>query len=395
MRSLRASTPVLLLDNGDVNKGYGRQPELKYETAMRAMSEMGYAAANVGEQDLRLGIDYVKYVADFTGVPLVSANLVDAAGAPVFQQYALWQIPSGDREATAAVIGVISTDFKEAIESLNPGLFVDEYNSTLDRLIGELGEKADFLILLAHASEEEARAAAERFPWIDFVISSHSGDDPFPVPAMAGDVPIVSAGINGMHAGVATLEMGKDRAKLLSFSPKKLDGTVGDSPRMVALLEEYQQMLRAEKLLDAVPRTDHPAAGFVGDDACLRCHSLSSYRFHKSKHAHAFEALVGKKHEYDPECVACHTVGFSYTSGFASPETTPELKDVGCENCHGPGGKHVEDALAEEYGEVARETCESCHNPENSPTFVYEDRIKEIKHNSFFPCSARICHWLD
>ena len=111
---------MVLLDNGDINKGYGRQPELKYETAMRAMAEMGYVAANVGEQDLVLGVDYLKYVSDYTGVPLLSANIVDVEGEPVFEQFAMRELQDGDRPATVAAVGVISTEFADETEATSP-----------------------------------------------------------------------------------------------------------------------------------------------------------------------------------------------------------------------------------------------------------------------------------
>ena len=48
-----------------------------------------------------------------------------------------------------------------------------------------------------------------------------------------------------------------------------------------------------------------------------------------------------------PNWISCHVVGwnpqkyFPYKSGFWSLETTPQLTDVGCESCHGPGSRHV------------------------------------------------------
>ncbi len=48
--------------------------------------------------------------------------------------------------------------------------------------------------------------------------------------------------------------------------------------------------------------------------SCKKCHSLSTLRYGMEKHAHAFDSIVKKKHEYDPECVRCHTVGFSPVS---------------------------------------------------------------------------------
>ncbi len=385
----------MLLDNGDVNKGYGRQPELKYETSMKAMGEIGYAAVNVGEKDLRLGLDYLKYVSDFSGAPLISANLIDYAGAPVFQQYVLSMPGSGQGDVAAAVIGIISAEFREEVESLNPDIILEDYDTILEGLVEELRDKADVLILLTHANEDEAGAISERFPEIDLIIAGHVGDDPMPLPLGEGDTPILFAGTKGMHTGVARLDVSENKVELASYSVEKLDGAIADSPRMLALLEGYQQMIKAEGILESLPRIPHENAKFVGNHACAQCHSLPAYRFGKSTHAHAFDVIAEKGRDYDPECVACHTVGFGYESGFISPDATPNLKHVGCEDCHGPGEKHIAEPMQEQYGDVPQIACEQCHTPENSPTFNYEERIEKIKHNTIFLCSAKICHWLD
>lgn len=396
MKQLRSSgPPLLVVDNGDVSAGYGRQSELKYETAMKAMAEIGYSAVNVGEQDLLLGIDYLRYVVDFTGIRLVSANIVDSEGRPAFEPFVLDTVKDEDTPLTAAVIGVISTEFKETIEGINPTLVVEEYEPVLERLVKELRPQADLLVVLAHMSDHESRAIALSLPEIDLIIASHSGDDPFPLPESEGDVPIAYAGAKGMHVGVADIAVKESRAKMESYVVRALDQSLADSQRMAAILDDYQKMLKIEKLLESYPRRDYGEAEFVGDKGCIRCHSFSTWRFSGSKHAHAFDPIAEKERHYDPECVKCHTVGFGYKSGFLTPEATPDLRHVGCEDCHGAGSRHIEQPMELAYGEVKQEICVSCHDTENSPKFKYDDYIKQIKHNSFFLCSARICHWFE
>ncbi|MBI4832085.1 MAG: NapC/NirT family cytochrome c [Candidatus Lindowbacteria bacterium] len=363
---------------------------------MKAMAEMGYLAANVGEQDLLIGHEYLKYVSDFTGVPLLSANIANVRGEKVFQQSVTQQINASGKPATVAVTGVISPDFKEAVEETNPDLIVEDYGPVLEKLIPQLRKKADMLILLGHMTEEEARVTAAGFPEIDLIIASHSGDDPNLAPVTVGNTSIAYAGAKGMHVGICRFTVGGGRAKFQSYTAKKLDKTIADSDRILTVLDDYQQMVKAESLLESLPRTEHPEAEFTGNKSCMKCHSWSSYRFRKKdKHAHAFEPIAKKGREYDPECVECHTVGFGYLTGFITPDSTPQLENVGCENCHGPGGKHIKEPFKNKYGEVKQETCETCHNPENSPKFIYKERIKKIRHKGFFLCSARICHWFN
>ena len=96
---------------------------------------------------------------------------------------------------------------------------------------------------------------------------------------------------------------------------------------------------------------------------------------------------------------------FRYKTGFinqkfahneAQREMSRLLKGVQCENCHGPGSKHVElmeegdleeDALEEarKLMRVTLETakkdlCFSCHDIDNSPNFDFEVYWPDIEH---------------
>ena len=77
--------------------------------------------------------------------------------------------------------------------------------------------------------------------------------------------------------------------------------------------------------------------------------------------------------EFNLSCVGCHVTGYNQPGG-STVTHVALLKDVGCENCHGPGSLHI--AAPEKPGLVAIDTpeavCVSCHNHEHSDRFVYE-----------------------
>jgi hypothetical protein len=103
---------------------------------------------------------------------------------------------------------------------------------------------------------------------------------------------------------------------------------------------------------------------FVGSGLCSACHPAQFSQWRTTKHARAFDTLEARQRQYAPGCVKCHVVGFGLDSGFAGQES---LREVGCENCHGPGGIHVNDPRP---GTIVRAVpitlCVRCHDSDHS-----------------------------
>ncbi len=111
---------------------------------------------------------------------------------------------------------------------------------------------------------------------------------------------------------------------------------------------------------------------FVGTQVCAQCHEeeYATYRKH-SKKAHSFDSIVKMRDRLDQEevrkCYRCHTTGYGKPGGFKDETTTPGLKNVGCEACHGPGSLHVESESTEDIinsAEEIRGVCGTCHTKE-------------------------------
>jgi len=91
-------------------------------------------------------------------------------------------------------------------------------------------------------------------------------------------------------------------------------------------------------------------AEYIGTGKCRLCHLKDHKTWKKTKHATAFDALVDAERA-DPECVRCHTTGYGRPGGYVDEKTTPKLKNVGCESCHGPGSAHVAAAKKKPKGD--------------------------------------------
>lgn len=75
-------------------------------------------------------------------------------------------------------------------------------------------------------------------------------------------------------------------------------------------------------------------------------------------------------------CYACHTIGYGKPGGFTSAEKTPELKNAGCEACHGPGSLHVKtEDPAHIIRNVTIDICKECHIQERVQAFRYKPII--------------------
>lgn len=119
-------------------------------------------------------------------------------------------------------------------------------------------------------------------------------------------------------------------------------------------------------------------AMFIGSRQCSECHEEQYENYEKySKKARSWEGvkimLSDLKKEEAEKCYECHTTGYGKPGGFVSYETTPEMADVGCETCHGPGSLHAEDGDIELILRTpAIEDCQTCHNKERVGDFNFK-----------------------
>jgi len=75
-------------------------------------------------------------------------------------------------------------------------------------------------------------------------------------------------------------------------------------------------------------------------------------------------------------------VGLKYESGFVSVQETGDLKDVGCEACHGPGSEHIK-SLGKAETTGPKQECVECHTPDNSGNYAGNEKL-------YF---EKIIHW--
>lgn len=120
-------------------------------------------------------------------------------------------------------------------------------------------------------------------------------------------------------------------------------------------------------------------SGYVGIEACSACHISARKVWDSTAHARAFETLVAQHKEYNLECVGCHVTGYEKPGG-STVTVNANLRDVQCEQCHGPGEAHAKNPGMK--GLILRspepESCVSgCHHPPHVDGF---DPVEAWKH---------------
>lgn len=119
---------------------------------------------------------------------------------------------------------------------------------------------------------------------------------------------------------------------------------------------------------------------YLGYTACVDCHEDIVDKWKATKHGNAFENLKtqGVEKQENPGCFRCHVVAYNEDGGYIDMELTPELKDVQCEACHGPGRTHTETVSADDIKKASEEVCRKCHTEGQDKDFNYEKKSKLV-----------------
>jgi hypothetical protein len=407
------------LDVGGLLKRNGVQAQLKFKTILAAMKDLNYKAFALGVEEVKLGADVV-----------VSSNFEDNPLAFLSSNVTFYEAPELGTPVrskvfehsgmTFGVTSVLGDSLKPEVSQVSD-VTVAPADEAIAKALEQLDAAApDMKILLSHGSLNEAKKFAAKFPQFNLIVTTGGAEDPDGIPETVGETIVLNVGKKGKHAGV--LAIYPDGDPQFRFELVQLDrDRFGDTPAMIEHMRDYQSQLEAQQVAIQESAVGHPSgASFVGSDACADCHEEEYDIWKKTPHAkaflsldpanegHGYERLKGIARLYDPECLSCHVTGWNpqdvyrYRSGFINesfadavgedPDRMPLLVGSGCENCHGPGSRHIElanegeDELAGKEVRMTLEQarssngCYKCHDLDNSPNFDFETYWPKIAH---------------
>ncbi len=406
------------------------QSKLKLTTTLAALKDMEYFAVAFGVEELSFASEELLTLENLPPDDSASKPYFLCANVTMFDDPIMgprrFQIieKNGLKIGVTAVLGkslqkeYFPEESQTDIKISDP---VEAIKASLEKL-KEL--KPDLLVLLSHASMDESKEYIKQFPELNIVLSAGGAEDPDDKMIMEGNSLLLNVGHKGKYAGVVGYYDVKE--KPYQFELVDLDNQrFTETKRMQDHMRAYQNILKesADEVFGSLPEAFHPSGStFVGVNECRQCHKKAYNKWKTTRHARAYLTLEegplpehdhgNKKPQewipriHDPECLSCHTTGweaqemYPYDSGFKNAEKSPYLKGNQCENCHGPGNKHVDlekiwkkdqkkvsmdDILAQRKHmhldkTMAKDVCYRCHDLNNSPKFNFDLAYPLIQH---------------
>jgi hypothetical protein len=416
MQFLRAKGwPVMALDLGDVAQDKAPVDVLanlqqlpKYKYSMLALKAMDYTAVGVGPIEANnLFALYGHYAANEKNPPVLAANLhgreTEYPGPnetrfvkdPAFKDY-VETTPKGS-DLKVFITSIMGA--KNAESRPKDDLVQFDAGSSSLKTLQKTADKADIRVLLYEGytmfgknGKAEAVACSDSFPNYQILVAlSGEHDEPpgQPLAVRGGQSIIVTLGHKGKYVGVVGVyKTGKPAApydfkyQLVELGEKYLTPQNEEKGHpILSLMEDYTAELKADNYLTKYAQRKHPLQVvhpgdpknkplYEGSEACKECHAYAYKVWSKpsppdeKNHNKAYQTLVKAQRpsnrQYDPECIVCHTVGFGYDSGFFDADKTAILKNVGCENCHGPCSEHI---IAEKTNNATAKAWRQAINP--------------------------------
>ena len=127
-----------------------------------------------------------------------------------------------------------------------------------------------------------------------------------------------------------------------------------------------------------------PFTNMAGSRICKKCHPAQVAFYLQTDHARAWQTLVDKDQQYNPDCISCHVTLPTYEKKLTGREelltNIPErLQGVGCETCHGPALMHSLDPENILPGKPEKSTCLQCHTKKRDKNFNFTRKLDGIR----------------
>jgi hypothetical protein len=356
----------MIVDTGFFVESDGEQDLIKFDIMTRALGLLDYDLVNLTEEDIKIAenLGLKDIINSFFNI-ITSHRSADVNLPAAFTKKFILR-----DEVLAVTVAAfdVETAPVEGIEKFFP------HEAGLQTIN----------ILILNRCVPEIISSIKKKAFVDCLICPSESDEPALLSARNKRPLVVSVGRFGRYVCKLQIKPAKDKGRpKLNFDTIAVTEELDPNSSLVSLYHDYQQLVKEADLLKTYPRFTLPGGlEYTGSKSCKGCHEYEYEKWSTKSHAHAYATLKRVGSEFDPECVLCHVVGFKYEGGFVSEQETTDLKDVGCEVCHGPGSEHIT-SLGQTKTTGPKMDCTDCHTPENSGNYTGNEEL-------YF---QKIVHW--
>ncbi len=359
----------LLIDTGAlVPDTYSDQDTYKFSIIIEALKYLKYDVVNLTNQDIKMAKNY----GPLDTIGFISSYQTDEQFPDISQHKFVLDKQEVDISVVSYDPQVMPLANIQDLFPKEPGiktfniLIINDYSGYSDEIIPEISKLGIVDCLICPIKSDEP------------VLMSDPGARPL----------VCAVGRFGRHISKLIIENSPDGRFKLSFEDIRVKEELPRDPFLVDLYDVvYHDAIRSANLLEKHLRFPLPNdLKYAGSKTCssVGCHQFEYVVWSQNQHSHAYETLVEKGAQYDPECVVCHVVGYDDMSGFQTAEKTPDLENVGCEYCHGPGSAHNKNPYENKMTVIEDKIklCLKCHTPEHSGGFAGHEQeyLQKINH---------------
>ncbi len=122
-----------------------------------------------------------------------------------------------------------------------------------------------------------------------------------------------------------------------------------------------------------------PTANYAGSTACTSCHAPQFAKWRGTQHATAYDTLEAKGQQFNVQCLPCHITGPASQTGQEMLALAHDLRQVGCESCHGPARAHTLQPTGAKAGQPTMATCQLCHTGGHDDRFNFSEALSRLR----------------
>ena len=232
----------------------------------RIYRHLGVSAVNVGYSDLLKGVDFLQdQAAD--GLPLISANLLDAANSKtVFPPFLIKEI-SGLR---VAFFGLLTPQLGPVVQkSVGNKVVVGDPLESARKTVAVLKEKADLVVLLSGLGLKKDREMAKALSGVPFILGGRDGRY-IRWADHEGESYIVQSYKKGMYLGLLELSIEKVGLPFQDTGRRdRMEQEIGAVERRLKALKHAQEKNPSQTLTRSIEKATKKKEGLESQLASL------------------------------------------------------------------------------------------------------------------------------